>query len=91
MTLTMEMDVQIMRRSKRHIIRSATGAIEYAANSFAEAIDYLEAIDQREVLLLAGKRRLLIQISPAFAPIEDPRQLKILGVLPEKNGELPST
>jgi len=82
MTLTMQMDVQIMRRSKRHIIRSASGAVEYVANTFEQAIQYLEAIEQHEVLLIAGEKRLLIQVSPAFGPIDDPRQLKILGVLP---------
>jgi len=88
--LTIHMDVQIMRRSKAHIVKSATGATEYAANTLAQAIEYLESIDQREVILQAGEKRLLLKIEPANVPADDPRQLKILGVFHEKSPELPS-
>jgi len=90
MTMQIRMDHQVMRRSRRHLVLDAKGNLEYAANTFAEAIDYLESIDQRQVELLAGDRRLLIDIRGAFAPVDDPRQLKIQGVLPEKNAKLPS-
>jgi len=82
--LTIYMDIQIMRRSKRHIIKSESGATEYVANTFEQALEYLEAIDQRQVQLAAGERRLIIELTGGAGRVDDPRQLKILGVLTQQ-------
>jgi len=77
MTLRIIMDVPIMRRSKRHVIKDERGAVEYVASTFGQAIDYLRAIDQTHVLLLADAHALLIEIGPRASPQPDPRQVEL--------------
>ena len=88
MQLYMQVDVPIMRRSKRHVIRDHRGSVEYVATDFSQAIDYLRSIECASILLIAGDKQLRIDLTPAALTVADPRQLALFapGVDPNLPG-----
>jgi len=77
MRIEIAMDYQIMRRSRRHLIMTPQGEVLYAANGFADAIQWLKAHEISSVDLCAGEHRLTLEIGGGLLVVHDPRQVEL--------------